>query len=100
MRHGTGAATIQFEPFNQQIGRYGDGFLNLDLMPDNTVRIDDNDAIKFGTFPRDQEFIVQVTLNINATPTAHIVLSGAGASGEGITLSCLHMCRGRASMAR
>ena len=25
---------------------------------------------------------MQVTLNINATPTAHIVLSGAGASGE------------------
>ena len=82
MRNGTGAATIQFEPFDQQIGRYGDGFLHLDLMPDNTVRIDDNDAIKFGTFPRNQEFIVQVTLNINATPTAHIVLSGAGASGE------------------
>jgi hypothetical protein len=82
MRTGTGAATIQFERFDQQVGSYGDGFLHLDLMPDNTVRIDDNDATKFGTFPRDQKFVVQVTLNINATPTAHILLSGAGASGE------------------
>jgi hypothetical protein len=51
-------------------------------MPDNTVRIDDDDATKFGTFPRDQSFVVQVTLKVNPTPTAHIVLSGAGASGE------------------
>jgi hypothetical protein len=82
MRHGTGAATIQFEPWNQPVTNYGDGFLHLDLMPDNSVRIDDNDATKFGTFPRDQEFILQVTLTINATPTAHILLSGAGTSGE------------------
>jgi len=82
MRTGTGAATIQFEPFNQQVGSYENGFLHLDLMPDNTVRIDDDDATKFGTFPRDQSFVVQVTLKINPTPTAHIVLSGAGVSGE------------------
>jgi hypothetical protein len=78
----TCTATIQFEPFNQPVTSYGNGFLHLDLMPDKTVRIDDNDATRFGTFPWDQEFILQVTLKINATPTAHIVLSGAGASGE------------------
>jgi hypothetical protein len=44
MPTGTGAATIQFEPFNQQGASYGDGFLHLDLMLDNTVRIEDNDA--------------------------------------------------------
>jgi hypothetical protein len=82
MRTGTGAATIQFEPFNQPVTSYGDGFLHLDLMPDNTVRIDDNNATKFGTFPRDQHFILQVTLKINPTPTARILLSGAGASGQ------------------
>jgi hypothetical protein len=82
MRTGTGAATIQFEPFNQPVTDYGGGFLHLDLMPDNSVRIDDNNATKFGTFPRDQDFILQVTLDINSTPTAHILLSGAGASGE------------------
>jgi hypothetical protein len=82
MPSGTGAATIQFEPFGQSVTNYSDGFLHVDFMPDNTVRIDDNDATRFGTFPRDQEFILQVTLKINATPTARILLSGAGASGE------------------
>ena len=82
MRSGTGAATIQFEPFNQPVTNYGGGFLHLDLMPDNSVRVDDNDATKFGTFPRDQEFVLQVTLKIDSTPRAHILLSGAGASGE------------------
>ncbi len=82
MRSGAGAASIQFEPFGQLVDNYERGFLHLDFMPDNTVRIDDNDATKFGTFPRDELFIVEVTLKINATPTAHILLSGAGASGE------------------
>jgi hypothetical protein len=77
----SGLATVQFEAFNQPISNVG-SFLHLDFMQDNTVRLDDNDATKFGSFPRDQAFIVQVTLNINATTqTAHIVLSGAGASG-------------------
>jgi hypothetical protein len=52
-------------------------------MPDNQVRLDDNEGTKFGSFPRNQPFIVQVTLNINASAsTARIVLSGTGASGE------------------
>ncbi len=52
-------------------------------MQDNRVRIDNDVSTTFGTFPRDQVFIVEVTLNINASsPTAHIVLSGDGASGE------------------
>src|SRR5439155_1316815 len=58
-------------------------FLHLDFMPDNRVRIDDDPGTLFGTFPRDQVFIVQVTLNIDASAaTAHTVLSGAGASGQ------------------
>jgi hypothetical protein len=56
-------------------------FMHLDLIGDR-VRIDDDNSTTFGTFPRDQLFLVQVTLNINATPSAHILLSGAGASGE------------------
>jgi hypothetical protein len=77
----SGVATIQFEPFlNQPSDLFA--FLHLDFMPDNRVRIDDNEGAQFGTFPRDQPFIVQVTLNINATAsTAHIVLSGANATG-------------------
>jgi hypothetical protein len=77
----SGIATVQFEPFvNQASDLFA--FLHLDFTPENHVRIDDNDATAFGTFPRDQPFIVQVTLNINATAsTAHIVLAGANASG-------------------
>lgn len=82
MPRGAGAATIQFEPVQQQVKDYGKGFLHIDFLPDNTMRLDDIDGTKFGTFPRDQWFFLKVTLNINATPSAHILLSGAGASGE------------------
>ena len=56
-------------------------FMHLDFIGGG-VRINDDDSTTFGTVPRDQLFIVQVTLNINASPSAHIVLAGAGASGE------------------
>ena len=79
---GSGVTTIQFEPFGQAVTTYS-GFLHLDFMPDNRVRIDDDPSTTFGIFPREQVFIVEVTLNIDASSaTAHIVLSGAGASGQ------------------
>lgn len=81
-QNNSGVATIQFEPFNQPVTSPS-GFLHLDFMPDNRVRIDDDDDNMFGQFPRNQVFIVQVTLDINDTsPNARIILSGAGASGE------------------
>jgi hypothetical protein len=78
----TGPATVQFEQFGQAVGNLA-GFLHLDFMPDGQIRLDDDEGTKFGHYPKDSAFIVQVTLNINATatPTAHIVLAGAGASG-------------------
>lgn len=82
MASGSGIATIQFETFTNPVSSL-QAFLHLDFTQDNQVRIDDNEGTKFGSFPRGQPFIVQVTLNINASAsTAHIVLSGAGASGE------------------
>jgi hypothetical protein len=81
MPAGSGAATIQFERFGQPLGDVS-AFLHLDLLADDKVRFDDDDASKFGTFPRDKPFIVQVTLRITAsTSTANVVLSGDGASG-------------------
>lgn len=78
---GSGIATVQFEPFGQPVNNPA-GFLHLDFMQDNRVRIDDDEGTRFGSFPRDQPFIVQVTLNITAAAqSAHIVLAGAGASG-------------------
>lgn len=43
MQAGSGIATIQFEPFGQPVSDVG-SFLHIDLMPDNKVRIDDDDA--------------------------------------------------------
>lgn len=82
MPSGSGIATIQFETFTNPVSSL-QAFLHLDFTNENQIRIDDNEGTKFGSFLRDQPFIVQVTLNINASAsTAHIVLSGAGASGE------------------
>jgi hypothetical protein len=78
---GAGLATLQFEPFGQDPHTVTSG-LHLDFTEDNRVRIDDNDATKFGSFQRDRVFLVQVKLKINATPTAHIDLVGANASGS------------------
>ena len=81
MPTGSKVATIQFEAFNNPPSNL-QAFLHLDLTENNQVRLDDNEATAFGTFPRDAPFIVQVTLNINATSsTAHVVLAGANASG-------------------
>ncbi|GAA0537274.1 hypothetical protein FHS83_003427 [Rhizomicrobium palustre] len=74
-----GPSTIQFERSGATDFK---SFLHLDFMADNTVRIDDGyNGPNFGNFPRNKPFGVQVTLNINASPSAHIVLYGDGASG-------------------
>ena len=79
-----GVATIQFERQNQPLSSIAN-FLHVDLMPNNKVRIDDDPGTEFGGFPRDKPFIVQVTLNIDESSTARIVLSGDGASGTAVT---------------
>lgn len=82
MPTGAGTASIQFERVNQAASHY-DAFLHLDLLPDNSVRIDDDATKEFGTFPRDEPFLIQVALDIGATEaTARVLLSGANASGE------------------
>lgn len=83
MPAGSGLATLSFEPFPQpqEGGLYS--FLHLDFTQQNNVRINDNDATRFGTFPRNQPFDVTVSLNTAASPpTAHIALFGTGASGS------------------
>lgn len=79
---GKAVASVQFEQFNQPVANSFNGFLHLDFLQNGTIRIDDRPDQVFGTFPHDQPFIVQVTLNINAAPTAHIVLAGSGTSGQ------------------
>lgn len=77
----TGPASISLGTFTPSAS--GGDFMHLDFMPDGRVRIDDDPSTIFGTFARNQVFLVQVTLNINDTSAkARIVLSGAGASGQ------------------
>jgi hypothetical protein len=46
----------------------GQEFMHLDLMPTNTVRIDDGfNGPEFGTFPRGRPFVLRVTLNSKAS---------------------------------
>lgn len=81
MPTGAGTSTVQFEKLGQPISQPL-AFLHLDFLPNNKVRIDDDEGTQFGVFPRDKPFLVQVTLNIgNPSSTAHVVLAGDGASG-------------------
>ena len=59
-------------------------FMHLDLMPNGKGRIDDAPASEFGGFPRNKPFIVQVTFDIDESPTARIVLAGAGVEANSI----------------
>jgi hypothetical protein len=79
---GSGVATIHLESFNQAINSYG-SLLHIDFLENNRIRLDDDASTVFGSFPRNQPFILQVTLNISSTATtAGIVLSGDSASGQ------------------
>jgi len=79
---GTGAVTLQLESFNGSVASAIE-FLHLDFMPDNNVRINDNNADRFGTFPRNQSFVVSIQVDNSVSPaTATIGLLGAGASGS------------------
>jgi hypothetical protein len=72
---GSAVASLSFETANAQ------EFMHIDFTPNNTLRIDD--IVEFGSFVRDQVFLVQVTLNIStAQSTAHVVVSGGGAAGD------------------
>jgi hypothetical protein len=81
---GQAVASVQFEQFNQPVADSFKGFLHLDFLQNGKIHIDDRPetTFTFGAFPHDQPFIVQVTLNINPMPTAHIALGGAGTSGQ------------------
>lgn len=61
---------------------YG-GFLHLDFLENNRVRIDDNEQTVFGSFPRDKSFVLSLVLHLNpGGPSADIMLTGNGAEGS------------------
>ncbi len=73
---GSAVASISFETKAAQ------EFLHIDFTPQNTMRIDDRDNFQFGSFVRDQVFVLQATLTIGATSTALFTVSGGGATGS------------------
>jgi hypothetical protein len=79
---GSGLATVEFDT-SPQAGPPSTGFLHLDFMQNNTVRINDDPGQVFGIFPRDQFFTVAVNLvTTSSSATASINLFGTGASGS------------------
>jgi hypothetical protein len=78
---GSEVVTVQFEASDKSPLPFGP-FLHIDFMPEGDVRIDDS-AIRFGQFPRDENFVLSVNLNITQTAaTAEITLLGGNASGS------------------
>jgi hypothetical protein len=86
---GSGLATVEFAT-SSQAGAPNFGFLHLDFLENNKVRINDDNAQVFGTFTRNQMFTLAVTLQITASSaTANVqLLGGSAASGsmEGINI--------------
>ena len=79
---GTGLVSISFEPVFRGNPDQFIYFLHLDFGTDGMVRVDDNDSLKFGHFPRDTPFDLFVGIDTNTTPPkAHFSLIGPGASG-------------------
>jgi hypothetical protein len=79
---GSGLATVEFDttPHGSPAAA---GFLHLDFLQNNTVRINDDPKLTFGKFPRDQFFTLSVSLDIAASSAvAHMTLLGSGTSGS------------------
>jgi hypothetical protein len=78
----TGAVTVNLETFAGSIDTAGD-FLHLDFMPENNVRINDDNANRFGSFPRNQSFVLSIAVDTTVNPpTARVALLGGSASGQ------------------
>jgi hypothetical protein len=78
---GSGLATVEFDT-SPASGPPSAGFLHVDFLQNNTVRINDDPNITFGTFPRDRFFTLSVGMTISASSAvAHLALFGEGASG-------------------
>jgi hypothetical protein len=80
---GTGAVTLQLEPIGGSPGTFTN-FVHIDFMPENNVRVNDDESTRFGSFPRDTSFVVSILLDSTVSPpTARIALLGGGsASGQ------------------
>jgi len=77
---GTGAVTLQLEPFGGGPDTFTN-FMHIDFMPENNVRVNDDESTRFGSFPRDQSFVVSVLVDSTVSPpTARVSLLGGGSA--------------------
>ena len=75
-----GVVSVQFEAANP-LG----SFIHLDFMAEGDLRVDDDNALRFGQFPRDKNFVLSVNLDITGSAaTVEFSLLGDGASGNKI----------------
>lgn len=73
-----GVVSVQFEAANP-LG----SFMHLDFMTEGDLRIDDDNTLRFGQFPRDKNFVLSVALEItSSTAKVEFSLLGDGASGN------------------
>lgn len=77
----TGPVTLQLEPFVGTI-ESSLNFLHLDFMPENDVRVNDNDGDRFGAFPRDKAFLVSVKVDSTVSPAKGTITPAGDASGS------------------
>ncbi|HKO55551.1 MAG TPA: hypothetical protein VJ276_06695 [Thermoanaerobaculia bacterium] len=78
---GAGVVTVQFEAVNGVAD-----FFHLDFMPEGNVRVDDG-TLRFGSFPRDQAFLLSVVLTItNTGATAAVELLSGGTGSTTVTI--------------
>ena len=83
MRSGTEAVSLDLEPFNSTATQQRGRLLHLDFTPENNVRLNDIDTDRFGRFPRDQSFVLAISVDSTVSPAkATISLLGRGASGS------------------
>ena len=79
---GAGAVTLQLEPASGGASSFVN-FLHVDFMPENDVRLNDDNATRFGSFPRDQSFVVSINVDTASTPRkATVTLLGGVATGS------------------
>jgi hypothetical protein len=91
---GSGLASVEFD--TTPAGSPASApFLHLDFLQNNTVRLNDDPNLTFGTFPRDQFFTLSVNLEITPqSAVAHLALFGTGTSGTmDFTIPSLNLAR-------
>ena len=77
---GTGAVSLDLETINGSLAS-SPNFLHLDFTPENSVRLNDDDTQRFGSFPRDTSFVLSILVDSTvAPPTARISLLGGGSA--------------------